>query len=98
MTSIETTLNADLLSQQIVFFWLENETAMDTARGIATWWVQGDEVAVQGALDRLTTCGVVTPYTFTSTRLYGLTRNPEVRDWLRSKYALASSDREHDCS
>jgi len=87
--SIATILNADPLSEQIVLFLLENETAMDTARGIANWWVRRDELAVQAALDRLIACGVVTPHTFTSGILYALTRNQTIRDWLRATYARA---------
>ncbi len=89
--SIATILEADRLCQQIVFFLLENETAMDCAKGIAAWWVRRDEVAVQAALDRLISCGVVTVHTFTSGILYGLTRNPEIRGWLRDTYAVAPS-------
>jgi hypothetical protein len=93
--SIATTLNADPLSGQIVLFLLENETAMDTARGIANWWVRRDELAVQAALDRLIVCGVVTPHTFTSGTLYGLTRNQDIRDWLRANYTLVSKGDGH---
>ena len=82
--SIATILNADPLSEQIVLFLLENETAMDTARGIANWWVRRDELAVQATLDRLIACGVVTPHTFTSGILYGLTKNQEIRHRLRT--------------
>jgi len=87
--SIAATLKADPLSEQIVHFLLENETAMDTARGIANWWVQRDELAVQASLDRLIACGVMTPHTFTSGILYGLTRNQEIRVWLRATYRPA---------
>jgi hypothetical protein len=59
---------------------------MDTARGIATWWLRCDEIAAQDALDRLTRCAVVTGYTLTSGILYGLTHDPEVRAWLRATY------------
>ncbi len=85
-TLIDSTIGADPLSREIVLFLLENETAMDTARGIANWWVRRDELAVQAALDRLIACGVITPHTFTSGILYGLTRNPQIRAWLRAKY------------
>jgi hypothetical protein len=93
--SIATTLNTDPLSEQIVLFLLENETAMDTARGIANWWVRHDELAVQAALDRLISCGVITPHTFTSGILYALTRNEKIRDWLRANYALVSKADSH---
>lgn len=64
---------------------------MDTAKGIAEWWVHRDEVAVQAAVDRLITCGAITPHIFTSGILYGLTRNPKLRAWLRSKYAKTAA-------
>ncbi len=64
---------------------------MATAKGIAAWWVQRDEIRVQAALDRLIACGVVTPHTFSSGTLYGLTRNPEIRGSLRDTYAVAPS-------
>ncbi len=89
--SIPTILEADPLCQQIVSFLLENETAMDNAKGIAAWWVRRDVVAVQAALDRLISCGVVTVHTFTSGTLYGLTRNPEIRGSLRDTYAVPLS-------
>ena len=41
------------LCQQIILFLIENESAMDTVKGIAACWVGCDEVAVQAALDRL---------------------------------------------
>ena len=93
--SIGATLQGDPLSEQIVLFLLENETAMDTARGIASWWIRRDELAVQAALDRLIACGVITPHVFTSGILYSLTRNQEIRDWLRANYALASKADSH---
>ncbi len=91
MTSIESILNTNPLCQAIVLFLLKNETAMDTARGIAAWWIQQDELAVQAALDRLISCGVVAAHTYSSGILYGLTRNPEIRGWLRNTYAVAPS-------
>ncbi len=94
-TLIEATIGADPLSREIVLFLLENETAMDTVRGIANWWVRRDELAVQAALDRLIACGVITPHTFTSGILYGLTRNKQVRDWLRATYGLISKAGTH---
>ena len=93
--TIGATLQGDPLSEQIVLFLLENETAMDTARGIASWWIRRDDLAVQAALDRLISCGIITPHTFTSGILYGLTRNQKIRDWLRANYALASKADSH---
>lgn len=87
---IGATLEGDPLSEQIVLFLLENETAMDSAKGIANWWVRHDELAVQAALDRLIACGLITPHIFTSGILYGLTRNPEIRALLRATYGRAA--------
>lgn len=89
-TSIVAVLNADPLSREIVVFLLQNDAAMDTAKGIAKWWVRRDELAVQAALDRLIACGVITPHTFASGILYGLTRNQEIRDWLLATYGPSS--------
>lgn len=89
--SIAVTLQGDPLCEQIVRFLLENETAMDTAKGIAIWWMHRDEPAVQAAIDCLIACGVITPHTFTSGILYGLTRNTEIRAWLRAKYAKTAA-------
>ncbi len=84
--SIRESLEAQPLCEQIVRFLLANENAMDTAKGIAGWWVRSDEIAVQAALDRLIACGVVALYPLTSGMLFGLTRNDEVRTWLRKTY------------
>ncbi len=81
--SIADILNAQPLCQQIAQFLLENEHALDTTRGIAAWWVRSDEIAVQAALDQLIACGVIALYPFTSGMLYGLTRDQEIRAWLR---------------
>lgn len=86
INSILATLEGDALSEQIVQFLVENETAMDSAKGIASWWVRHDELAVQAALDRLIACGVITPHTLSSGTLYGLTRNQGIRHWLRATY------------
>ncbi len=81
--SIADILNAQPLCEQIAQFLLENEHALDTTRGIAAWWVGSDEIAVQAALDQLIACGVIALYPFTSGMLYGLTRDQEIRGWLR---------------
>jgi hypothetical protein len=96
--SIATALQADPLSEQIVLFLLENETAMDTARGIANWWVRRDELAVQAALDRLIASGIVTPHTFTSGILYSLTKNQKLLHQLRTTYGDGSKARIHSPS
>jgi hypothetical protein len=83
--AIEAAFREDAVSRRILRFLMQNEAAMDTARGIAAWWVRCDELAVQTALDRLMACGAVTAHTFTSGTLYGLTRHPEIRSWLHER-------------
>jgi hypothetical protein len=87
VAAIESVLRDDAVSRRILRFLLDNEAAMDTAKGIAAWWVQCDEIAVQTALDRLITCGAVTAHTMTSGTLYGLTRDADVRATLRGRQA-----------
>ena len=84
---ISKALQADPVSLHIVRFLLKNKQAMDSARGIAAWWVGCDEVAVQGAIDRLVGCGVLKAHTFNSCTLYGLTPNEETRGWLATWFA-----------
>ena len=81
-SSIAATMKEYPLCQQIILFLIENESAMDTVKGIAACWVGCDEVAVQAALDRLLICGAVIAHTLTSGTLYGLTRNQATRTWL----------------
>ena len=84
LTDIVQTLKEFPLCRKIVLFLIENENAMDNALGIATCWVDSDEVAVQAALDRLLRCGALSAYTFSFGTLYGLTRNQSARTWLRA--------------
>jgi len=85
LPSLAAILDEDDVSRRILAFLLRNEAAMDTARGIAAWWVDCDEMAVQAALDRLLISGAVTAHPRASGVLYGLTRNAETRAWLRSR-------------
>ena len=77
------------LCRKIILFLIENENAMDTARGIAVCWVESDEVAVQAALDRLIMCGAVSAHMLRSGTLYSLTPNQSVRAQLRTAVGVA---------
>ena len=88
LADIVETLREFPLCRKIILFLIENESAMDNALGIATCWVDSDEVAVQAALDRLIRCGAVNSYTFSSGTLYGLTRNQSARAWLRTALSV----------
>lgn len=83
--AISAAVEADPLSRNIVVFLLENQNAMDSAKGIAAWWVHRDELAVQSSLNRLLGCGAIVVHTLSSrTTLYGLTPDVEMRTQLRS--------------
>jgi hypothetical protein len=87
--SLAAILQADVVSCEILRFLLKNRNAMDTAKGIAAWWVQRDELAVQPSLHRLFAGGAIVAHTLTSgTAIYGLTQNPDVRMWLQDALAI----------
>lgn len=87
-------LQADPVSCEILRFLLEHESAMDSAKGIAAWWVHRDELAVQPSLQRLFACGAILAHTLSSgLTLYGLNQDPEVQTWLRN--ALGVPDDQH---
>jgi len=92
MVAISSAIEADPLSRDILVFLLENQNAMDSAKGIAAWWIHSDELAVQSSLNRLFACGAISAHTLSSrTTIYGLTQDAEVRAQLRS--ALGNSCR-----
>jgi hypothetical protein len=91
LNRIAATLEEFPLCRKIIHFLIQNENAMDTARGIAVCWVQNDEVAVHSALDQLIMCGAVRAYTLRSGTIYGLTRTQSVRGWLRTAAGLAAT-------
>jgi hypothetical protein len=85
LLAITAAVEADPLSRSILVFLLENQNAMDSAKGIAAWWVHSDELAVQSSLNRLFACGAIAAHTLSSrATLYGLTPDVEVRTHLRS--------------
>jgi hypothetical protein len=95
--SIAATLERDPLSGDILRFLLKNQAAMDSAKGIAAWWVRKDELAVRPSLDRLFACGAIVAHTLSSgITVYGLSQNPDIRIWLRKALAVPDAS-EHDC-
>jgi len=84
-SAIAAAIESDPLARDILCFLSANENAMDTASGIAAWWLHNDEVAVQPSLHSLVLCGAIIAHTLRSgTTLYGLTQDFEVRAGLRS--------------
>ena len=85
LLAISSAVEADPHSRDILLFLLNKPNAMDSAKGIASWWVHGDEVAVQSSLNRLTACGAIVAHTLSSrTTLYGLTPDVDLRQQLKS--------------
>ena len=89
---IRRTLQESSLNSRAVSFLLENDTAMDTVKGIATWWLSCDEVAAQACLDRLVDCHVVAARPMTSGIYYGLTNDPDIRQFLREAVAAGTPE------
>ncbi|MBP1688467.1 MAG: hypothetical protein H6Q33_4610 [Deltaproteobacteria bacterium] len=93
-TTLAAVLQADPVSCEILRFFLKNESAMDSAKGIAAWWIHRDELAVQPSLHRLFACGAVLAHTLTSgVTLYKLTQDPELRAWLQNALGVADDRR-----
>jgi hypothetical protein len=65
-------------------FLLNNQHAMDSVKGVATWWLHCDESVAQAALDRLVECGLVSVHTLPSGPIYSLTRDPKLQRWLQT--------------
>ena len=91
--SITTTLSHSLLCRRILRFLLQNSDAMDTSRGIASWWLQCDEMAARTAIDQLLACGVLVVHTLSSGSVYGLTQDRQVRKWLAQMYTRDFGER-----
>lgn len=90
--AVAAVLAIDPLACRILRFLVENECAMDTAKGIAAWWVQHDEIAVLPSLHRLFGCGAIRAHSLTSgVTVYGLTANSEVRAWLRTALGVSGA-------
>jgi len=65
------------LHRSIVRFFHENQSSLDTPRGIATW-VRGDYTHVKHALTELAKAGVLEAHEASSTIGYSYTRDPKI--------------------
>ncbi|RMF88288.1 MAG: hypothetical protein D6736_10885 [Nitrospinota bacterium] len=83
---ILTVLERCPLCAKIVAFFLRHKAAMDTARGIAEWWVQEDLETTQEALHRLVACRVVIMRTYSGINLYSFTTDPEIQEKLEEYF------------
>ncbi|NQU95844.1 MAG: hypothetical protein HQ549_06455 [Candidatus Omnitrophica bacterium] len=65
------------LYRGIVEFFHENQTSVDTPRGIATW-VKEERAVVKNALDKLVELGILIAHEVSSTTGYSYTRNKKI--------------------
>lgn len=67
----------DKLHRDIVRFFHENQSSIDTPRGIATW-VKAERPAVKKALDKLVKAGILLDHRASSTTGYSYTRDKKL--------------------
>ena len=80
----------DPVCRDIVQYLMRNNDAVDTARGIAQWWVQRDLAATQEALMKLQDWGVVqTRAVQDHTFVYAYTKRSVVRQSLARYFGKA---------
>ena len=73
----------DPVCRDIVQYLMHNNDAVDTARGIAQWWIRRDVAATQEALTKLQDWGVVQTHVVQDhTFVYGYTKRSVVRQSL----------------
>ncbi len=84
IVEIITLLEQSLACKKIVRFLLTHPFAMDTAHGIAEWWIGEDLGVTQDALHHLTACGVVLVRPAGGRNLYSFTANIEIQKALRA--------------
>lgn len=65
------------LYREIVEFFHENQSSVDTPRGIATW-VKEERAVVKNALDQLVALGILTAHEVSSTTGYSYTQNKKI--------------------
>jgi len=76
-------LGRDAVCREIVQYLLRHNEAVDTARGIAEWWINRDVPSTRLALLKLQECGVVQSYIVQGeTFVYAYTKLAVVRQSL----------------
>ena len=72
-------LRSDALCADIATYLHHHRSALDTARGVAEWWVDRDPRSTENALSKLLEHGVVTSYAHGAVRIYGYTKDRDIR-------------------
>jgi hypothetical protein len=82
--NIEALLERDPICQEIVAYLSRHTEAVDTARGIADWWIKRDPRRTEEALVKLLRRGVVRSVAVHgTTSMYGYTKDLRLRQRLR---------------
>jgi hypothetical protein len=83
-------LGRDAVCREIVQYLMRHNDAIDTARGIAEWWINRDVLSTRQALLKLQACGVVRSYIVQGdTFVYAYTRRAVIRQSL-ARYLQAT--------
>jgi len=77
--AVRTLLRSDAVCADIAVYLHHHPSALDTARGVAEWWVDRDPRSTENALSRLLEHRVVTSYAHGSVRIYGYTKDRDIR-------------------
>ncbi|MGB2630553.1 MAG: hypothetical protein WBD24_03730 [Candidatus Omnitrophota bacterium] len=72
----------DKLSREILTFFYQNQSSIDTVSGISAW-VRSDRKEVKTALDKLVQLGILEQDSMGSTRGYCYTRDPKTMKIVR---------------
>lgn len=93
--AIQNLIERDPVCGEIVAYLSRHARAVDTARGIAEWWINRELRATQEALLKLLDHGVLRSYVQGATRVYAYTNNPLIRRQL-ARYVKSTDN--HDSS
>ena len=74
---LKKTLDKDRLARDILTFFRENQTSIESVGGISTW-VNNDRKKVQASLDKLVALGVLGKDTSGSMKGYSYTRSKKI--------------------
>ena len=84
LAAVRGLLDRDHVCLEIVRYLLHHSEAVDTARGIAEWWIKRDVSRTAEALSRLQEHGIVRSYLVQDeSSVYVFTKNPILRNTLR---------------
>ncbi len=77
--AVRALLRGDATCEDIATYLHHHPSALDTARGVAEWWVDRDARSTENALSKLLEHGVVVSYAHGAVRIYGYTKDRDIR-------------------